>query len=863
MRKNYLMKSVSIILMLLAMMFSCQPVTEDISSSNSNSNNTNQGGNTAGDNTGGNTDGGNENTGNENNNGNQNGENTEENDKVLTVGGTGVYNYSLYFDDIVGDENYPTFSVLLLTDNQLEKLSEPSYDYDTTVTEADFLNASKEKPIYQICSYGDMMVSTLNSGDYAVWGEIPVNNKFQYYNGIAASIKGNALSVTVDMTKIANVELKSYLDRETTFITDKDTIILNGYKPYILGLGSNYNWIMYMDALRNGNGDMCKMDVGAVFPTSLKKDAPAIPTCYDLTYFYSSFLQNYFVELKDNSVSFIAGSTEHLFCFTNVNMTSETALKLPYMIWFNVGGAEINALNKEVALDGTGELGQFGPNMSICQIKPGVLTAGNMYIATLIVKGAHEAYVKVSEVKPTAIKINSTNHKTSYYMGDDINVTNLTVEATGSDGKKYTVNVTPDMISGFDSSELGTQTLMITLNDCEATYNVEVKDVVVNEINVTAIEAADKMKDFIVGEYYLVNVSGEMTDEIMGDIQDTIYDWGYEEYPRIVLDLSNTTGLTSIYYFHGACLTGLILPSGVTEISGFEKCYNLTSITIPNGTTQLGSFYRCNSLTSLTIPASLTSIGSFDGCSHLTKFEIDENNKNFSSSTDGKILYNKDKTVLIAYPSASGDITISDGVTKIGWDAFADCDNLISVVIPDSVTKIDEGAFGFCSNLESVTIGKGLSNVDGSAFDYCSNLTSINVDASNENYSSSTDGKMLLNKDKTVLIAYPSVSAEVTLPDGLVKIGDNAFYNCRNFTSITLPDSVVSIGEDAFNCCTVLTSITIGTGVTSIANEAFSNCNSLTTVNYRGTKEQWRKVNIGSSNGKLTEAIINYNYTGE
>ena len=57
MRKNYLMKSISIILMLLAMMFSCQPVSEDIDSGNSNSNNTNQGGNTGGgnENTGGNT----------------------------------------------------------------------------------------------------------------------------------------------------------------------------------------------------------------------------------------------------------------------------------------------------------------------------------------------------------------------------------------------------------------------------------------------------------------------------------------------------------------------------------------------------------------------------------------------------------------------------------------------------------------------------------------------------------------------------------------------------------------------------------------------------------------------------------------
>ena len=71
MRKNYLMKSISIIFMLLAMMFSCQPVSEDIDSGNSNSNNTNQGGNTGGDDTGNGNGGGN--TGGDNDNENEGG----------------------------------------------------------------------------------------------------------------------------------------------------------------------------------------------------------------------------------------------------------------------------------------------------------------------------------------------------------------------------------------------------------------------------------------------------------------------------------------------------------------------------------------------------------------------------------------------------------------------------------------------------------------------------------------------------------------------------------------------------------------------------------------------------------------------
>ena len=50
----------------------------------------------------------------------------------------------------------------------------------------------------------------------------------------------------------------------------------------------------------------------------------------------------------------------------------------------------------------------------------------------------------------------------------------LTVEATYSDGSTSVVTVTSDMVSGFDSSVAGTQTLTVTYGDCTATFDVEV-----------------------------------------------------------------------------------------------------------------------------------------------------------------------------------------------------------------------------------------------------------------------------------------------------------------------------------------------------------------------------------------------------
>ena len=68
------------------------------------------------------------------------------------------------------------------------------------------------------------------------------------------------------------------------------------------------------------------------------------------------------------------------------------------------------------------------------------------------------------------------------------------------------------------------------------------------------------------------------------------------------------------------------------------------------------------------------------------------------------------------------------------------------------------------------------------------------------------------------------------IEDGVTSIGDAAFYDCNNLTSITIPDSVTSIGNAAFSFCSSLTSITIPDGVTSIGNSAFSNCNILTSI---------------------------------
>ena len=76
-----------------------------------------------------------------------------------------------------------------------------------------------------------------------------------------------------------------------------------------------------------------------------------------------------------------------------------------------------------------------------------------------------------------------------------------------------------------------------------------------------------------------------------------------------------------------------------------------------------------------------------------------------------------------------------------------------------------------------------------------------------------------------------AVSIPTTLGGYSVKsIGNYAFYNCTNITSVIIPNSVTNIGSYAFGGCSGLTSVTIPDSVTDIGSSAFSGCRGLTSV---------------------------------
>ena len=291
-------------------------------------------------------------------------------------------------------------------------------------------------------------------------------------------------------------------------------------------------------------------------------------------------------------------------------------------------------------------------------------------------------------------------------------------------------------------------------------------------------------------------------------------------------------GLTSIgssAFRDCTSLTQVTLPAGLTSIRtyAFSGCTSLTQITLPAGLTSIGeyAFSGCTSLTQVTLPAGLYMTyewtttnyilnGSvFSNCPALASFTVTGTGR-LSAAYNGRALVMNDISYLIAYPSASGSITLPAGLSTIGSSAFEKCTNLTQITLPTGFTSIDNNAFLGCTNLALTSLPTSLTFIGGDAFAGCTNLALTSLPT----------GVTYIGD-----YAFSGCTnlALISLPTGVTSIEQRTFSGCTNLALTSLPAGITSIGEGAFLGCTNLALTSLPTGVTSIGNRAFERCTNL------------------------------------
>ena len=150
------------------------------------------------------------------------------------------------------------------------------------------------------------------------------------------------------------------------------------------------------------------------------------------------------------------------------------------------------------------------------------------------------------------------------------------------------------------------------------------------------------------------------------------------------------------------------IPESVRDICdfAFSGCSNLKNLTIPDSVTSIGvySLSHCSSLESIKMGGGVADIGeaAFIDCSKLKNIYVDSSNKNYC--TVNGILFNKDKTELVAYPNGKSDS---------------------SYKIPESVQSINDYAFYICNAINSVIISKNVNYIGYMSFVECKNINDV------------------------------------------------------------------------------------------------------------------------------------------
>lgn len=300
------------------------------------------------------------------------------------------------------------------------------------------------------------------------------------------------------------------------------------------------------------------------------------------------------------------------------------------------------------------------------------------------------------------------------------------------------------------------------------------------------------------------------------------------------------------------------LPENMTEVGEdiFGDCKNLRGVKIPEGVSRINkeAFYGCSILETINFPAKLTSVGdnAFSLCS---KMELDNLPNSLLHVGQSAFCYvplqalKLDRKVEIGAGAFSNtpitEIEMATPCDSILGGTFSDCPNLTKITIGEGLKYIGDKAFAN-SPVKEANLPSTLRDISSTAFTGYSSYCPFVNDIQPENHIRyigkvayqcvDRDLEEYTIKDGTVTLAdnlfenwqgnattfhIPASVEQIgsrvfagtqikTLPEmpGLKRIGDEAFYQCKNLKKVTIPETVEYIGGGAFYGCSNIWSLT-------------------------------------------------------
>ncbi len=225
----------------------------------------------------------------------------------------------------------------------------------------------------------------------------------------------------------------------------------------------------------------------------------------------------------------------------------------------------------------------------------------------------------------------------------------------------------------------------------------------------------------------------------------------------------------------------------------------------------------------------------------ITKYTGDETKITIPSSIDGYKVEGIRDNVFRNLDNLTS-VEIPEGVKTIGNSAFYDCNSLSEIKLPESLKTIGNYAFQGCEKLKGIQLKEGIQTI-GSDFignteisgivipktvesmDYAfSNAKELKKVEFSEGIKKIPDYAFSKNYNGTIQIE------QVVIPEGVIEIGRDTFYDCDGLKEIKLPESLKTIGQSAFCDCDSLAEIKFPDNVEIINDSAFSGCEILQAI---------------------------------